>query len=53
MLELETINKLFLELSQVATATTKRELELIAEVERLRAENKMLKDEIEAWENAV
>jgi hypothetical protein len=27
-MELETINKLYLELSQIATATTKRELEL-------------------------
>jgi hypothetical protein len=32
-MELETINKLYLELSQIATAKTKRELDLFKEVE--------------------
>ena len=36
VMELDIINKLFLELSQVATATTKRELELEARILRLR-----------------
>ena len=34
-MELETINKLYLELSQVTTATTKREFELVEVIERL------------------
>jgi hypothetical protein len=33
--ELETINKLYLELSQIATATTGKELKLINERDRL------------------
>ena len=45
-MELETINKLFLELSQVATAQTAKEKELIVKNQRLRDE---LEEQIEKW----
>lgn len=37
-MELETVNKLFLELSQFATATTAKELKLQKEIEELKAQ---------------
>lgn len=37
-MELETINRLYLELSQIATAKTARELELESEIQQLRSQ---------------
>lgn len=42
-LDTESIDRLFLELSQFTTATTAKELALLAEVDRLAAENEGLK----------
>jgi len=44
-MELEIINKLFLELSQVATATTGKELKARKEIVRLHDQIDMLEDE--------
>jgi len=49
-MELETVNKLYLELSQVTTATTARELSLVAALRRTR---QALADYLPAHRNDV
>ena len=43
-MELEVINKLFLELSQVATATTKREIDLVKQLSEVAVGKPYLKN---------
>ena len=49
-MELETVNKLYLELSQITTATTSRELALVAALRRAR---QALADYLPAHHNEV
>lgn len=52
-MELETINKLYLELSQIATATTKREIDLGIKIDGLTASVKKWKGCFDKVHNLV